>query len=83
MLANGPFKVRVEVFGSDLVYREGEHKLTLPVDFGWAGGCVVVTGAIRRWDGSSDTFDKGQIATIERNIFAALEHLQIRYLNAS
>ena len=39
---------------------------------------MVVTDSIRRWDGSSASFDEAQIAVIERNIFAALDHLRIR-----
>ena len=46
VLANGPFHVRVEVFGRDIVYEEGQNKLTLPVDFGEGLSCVVETEAI-------------------------------------
>ena len=83
VLADGPFRVKVEVFGSDLIYQEGNRKLTLPVEFGWGGGCVVETESIRRWDDANEAFNPVQIATIERNVFAALNHLRIRFRNAS
>ena len=83
VLAGGPFYVKVEVFGSDLVYREGNHTLTLPVEFGSGGSCLVETDAIRHWDGTFDIFDKVQVATIARNVFAALDHLRIRHPNAN
>ena len=38
--------------------------------------------AIRGWDCAVEAFEPSQIATIERNILAALDHLQIRYPNA-
>ena len=81
VLANGPFRVKVEVFGSDLVYQEGERKLTLPVEFGWGGSCRVETGSIQRWDGTAEIFRNEQRSTIKKNIFAALNHLRIRYLS--
>ena len=81
VLANGPYRVRVEVFRADLVYQEGKHELTIPVEFWQGGGCVVDIDAIRRWDSAAEAFAKDQIATIQRNILGALDHLRIRYLN--
>lgn len=83
VLGNGAFRVKVEVFGSDLVYQEGERKLTLPVEFGIAGSCLVNSQSIRRWDDAPVDLDPHQISLIERNIFAALNHLRIRFQNAS
>ena len=80
VLANGSFRVKLEVFGSDLIYQEGARKLTIPVDFGGGGGgCAVQTGASRGWDNSSEIFGKEQRSTIERNICSALDHLRICY----
>jgi hypothetical protein len=73
VLADGPFRVRVRATGFNLVYSEGQNKLTLPLEFGLDGSCNVGAALIRHWDGSSQMFQKAQKFTIERNIFAALD----------
>ena len=82
VFANGPFRVKLTVFGFRLIYSEGQSKLTLPVEYGLHGSCNVGTACIRHWDGSSETFDKSQTVIIENNIFAALDHMHVRYTNA-
>lgn len=82
VLANGSFRMRVEMFGSDLIYQEGGYKLSLQVQFGRGGYCVVDMDSIRCWDGASETLDPRDTAIIQRNIFAALNHLRIRCSDA-
>jgi hypothetical protein len=80
-LADGPFRVKLATVGFKLIYSEGECKLTLPVEYGLDGSCNIGTVFIRHWNGSSEIFGKDQIFTIEKNIFAALDHMHIRYTN--
>jgi hypothetical protein len=82
VLANGPFRMKVEMFGSDLIYEEGGYKLTLQVQFGRGGHCVVDMDSIQCWDGASERLDPRDTAIIQRNIFLALDHLRIRCLDA-
>jgi hypothetical protein len=81
ILANGPFRVKYPTFGFKLIYSEREHKLTLPIEIGLDRSCTVGTALIRHWDGTSDAFEKDQISSIEKNIFAALDKMHIRCTN--
>lgn len=80
-LPNGPFRVRVPLFGLKVIYSEGEHKLTIPLEVGLDGSFDIGTALIRTWDDSSIRFEANQVRTIERNIFAAFDKLHIRYTN--
>jgi len=77
-----PFRVNLPLFGFHLIYREAKLKLSIPVEFGLDHSCDIGTALIKHWDGSTAMFDRHQIATIERNIFDALDHLGIRCTNA-
>jgi hypothetical protein len=81
MLADGPLRVTFAPFGFKLIYSEGQYKLTLPVEFGLDCSCnigtvFIGTGMARQ------RCSKEEVFTIEKNIFAALDHLHIRYTNA-
>jgi hypothetical protein len=79
ILKNGPFSVKLQNFR--LVYREGDHSLTLPVEPLLDGSQDIGTALIRHWDQSSAPFGKDQVEAIKRNIFAALNHMGARYTN--
>ena len=81
ILADGPFRVQLAIFGSKLTYCEGDQKLTLPVEYGLNGSCDIGTALVRHWDDSREPFGKDQIFTIEQNIFAALDFMCVRYTN--
>lgn len=80
-IAGGPFRITLTVFGANLIYREGEYTLTLPVEYGLRGSRTIGTALIRNWDGSSEQFNKDEMFTIKKNIFAALDHMGVRYTN--
>lgn len=81
VLADGPFRVKYGALR--LIYTEGGHKLTLPVEPGLDSSCNIGTVFIRHWDGSSEIFEKDYVSKIKRNIFASLDYMHIRYTNIS
>ena len=82
VLNDGPYRVKLTAFGGKLIYAEGDHKLTLPVEYGLDGSCNIGTALIRNWEGSPEKFDANQKFTIEKNIFAGLDYLHVRYSNS-
>ena len=64
-----------------LTYAEADKELTLPLDLLKDKSVNVGTALIRRWEGSQTPFTKEEVATIQQNIFDALDHMRIRYAN--
>lgn len=75
------FKVKLGNF--KLTYSEENHTLTIPVELLQGNGSDynIGTALIRRWDNSRDDFGSDQVWVIKNNIFAALDHMGIRYSN--
>lgn len=81
VIGSGPFCVKLQFLR--LIYTERGHKLTIPVEplRGRVADCEIGTALIRHWDNSKDPFRTDQIFTINQNIFAALDFMNVRYAN--
>jgi hypothetical protein len=71
----------VKLRNFDLTFSEGKFNLTIPVEPMLKGHCEIGVALIRRWDQSEDGFTKEPIFVIKRNIFAALEFINVRNTN--
>jgi hypothetical protein len=79
IIENRPFCVKLGFL--KLIYREGEQKLTLPVEpLLGPDQRQIGVGVIRHWDGSSEPFQEYDRSKITYNIYAALDRMHEKYL---